>query len=207
MTAGQGHRPAPCRGPHTTPYLRRLLDTCGDELIGLRDRALLLVGFPGAFRRSELVALEVGDVAVVDEGLKVTIRRSKGDQEGEGQLVAIGRTGTATCPVASYEAWIAAAAITGRAFRSINRHGRLGNRLSDRAIAQIVQRRAAKAGLDPTGFSGHSMRAGFATSAAALGIEERIIMRQTRHRSTAVVRRYIRDGELFERNLAREVGL
>ena len=182
----------------TTPYLRRLLDTCGDKLIDVRDRALLLVGFAGAFRRSEIVGLDLDDVVVLPDGLRVTIRRSKSDQEGEGQTVAIGRTATATCPAAAFEAWIAAAAITsGRAFRSVDRHGRLGPGLSTRAVAQLVQERAVKAGLDACGFSGHSMRAGFATSAAALGIEERIIMRQTRHRSTAVVRRYIREGELF----------
>ena len=193
----------------TTPLLRRVLDTCGTGgLIDRRDRALLLLGFGGALRRSELVGLDVDDVAILDEGLRITIRRSKGDQEGEGQLVGIGHTGTATCPVAAYEAWITAAAIiSGRVFRSIDRHGRLGDRLSDRAVAKIVQRRAAYAGLDAEIFSGHSLRAGFATSAANVGIEERVIMGLTRHRSTAVVRRYIRAGALFERNLAREVGL
>jgi integrase len=193
----------------TTPLLRRVLDASDglQTLLDIRDRALLLVGFAAALRRSELVALDVADVTVLPEGLRVAIRRSKGDQEGEGQVIAVGRTGTATCPVAAYETWLAAAGIAaGRAFRSVNRHGRLGDKLSTRAIAQIVQRRAALAGLDAAAFAGHSMRAGFATSAAA-GVEERLIMRQTRHRSTAVVRRYIRDGELFQRNLAAEIGL
>ncbi|MFG5121728.1 tyrosine-type recombinase/integrase [Methylorubrum sp. POS3] len=192
----------------TVPLLRRVLALLGDRPIDHRDRALLLVGFGAALRRSELVALDLDDVAVVPEGLRITIRRSKGDQEGEGQVVAIGRTGTATCPVSAYSGWIAVAGITeGAVFRGINRHGRIGSRLSTDAVSEIVQKRAATAGLDPTIFSGHSMRAGFATSAAAAGVEERLIMRQTRHRSAQTVRRYIRDGELFDRNLAAEVGL
>jgi site-specific recombinase XerD len=192
----------------TTPLLRRAVETCADRLIDLRDRALILIGFAGAFRRSELVALDLDDVAVVPEGLRVTIRRSKGDQEGEGQVIAIGRTGSATCPVIAYQTWVAAAGIIqGNAFRSVDRHGRLGERLSTRAVAKIVQRRVDLAGLDARVFSGHSLRAGFATSAAAAGVEERIIMKTTRHRSTSVLRRYIRDGALFERNLAAEIGL
>ncbi len=192
----------------TVPLLRRVLATCGDRLLDGRDRALLLVGFGAALRRSELVGLDHADVAVVPEGLRVMIRRAKGDQEGAGAVIAVGRTGTETCPAAAYAAWIAAAGITeGAVFRGISRHGHLGARLSTDAVSAIVQRRAAAAGLDPTPFSGHSMRAGFATSAAAAGVEERLIMRQTRHKSAQTVRRYIREGELFARNLAAEVGL
>lgn len=192
----------------TTPLVCKLLATCGDRLIDVRDRALLLVGFAGAFRRSELTGLDLADVAVSADGLRVTIRRSKSDQEGEGQVIAIGRTNSATCPVGAYEAWVAAAGIAGGCvFRGINRHGHIAGTLSTNAVAGIVQRRAALAGLDASVFSGHSLRAGFATSAAAAGIEERVIMKQTRHRSVAVVRRYIRDGEVFARNLAAEIGL
>jgi integrase len=192
----------------TVPLIRRVLDTCGSRLIDLRDRALLLVGFAAALRRSELVALTMDDVAVVPEGLRITIRRSKGDQEGEGQVIAVGRTGTATCPVAALQAWVSAAGIeTGRVFRAINRHGHLGLKLSTNAVAEIVKCRAALVGLDAQVFAGHSMRAGFATAAAMAGVEERIIMRQTRHRSAATVRRYIRDGELLRRNLSAELGL
>lgn len=192
----------------TVPLLRRLLATCGDRLIDRRDRALLLVGFGAALRRSELVGLAVDDVVVVPEGLRVTIRRSKGDQEGEGAVIAVGRTGSATCPAAAYTAWLEASGVAeGAVFRGVTRHGYLGARLSTDAVAEIVQRRAAAAGLDPAPFSGHSMRAGFATSAALAGVEERLIMRQTRHKSAQTVRRYIRDGALFARNLAAEVGL
>lgn len=192
----------------TVPLLRRLLATCGDRLIDRRDRALLLVGFGAALQRSELVALDHADIGLVAEGLRVTVRRSKGDQEGEGAAIAVGRTSSATCPAVAYGAWIAAAGISeGAVFRGVDRHGRLGRRLSTDAIAEIVQRRAAVAGLEASIFSGHSMRAGFATAAAMAGIEERLIMKQTRHRSATTVRRYIRDGELFARNLAQEVGL
>ncbi len=147
-------------------------------------------------------------MTVLLEGLRLTIRRSKGDQEGEGQVIAIGRTGTATCPAAAITVWLAAAAITeGAVLRRIDRHGSVGDRLSTDAVSEIVRRRATLAGVEATGFSGHSLRAGFATSAAQVGLEERVIMRQTRHRSSATVRRYIRDGALFDRNLALEVGL
>lgn len=192
----------------TVPLVRRLIETCGSRLIDVRDRALVLVGFAAALRRSELVALDLSDVAVVPEGLRIVIRRSKGDQEGEGQVIAIGRTGTATCPAAAYAAWISAAGIgEGAVFRGVTRHGALGARLSTDAVAEIVRRRAVAAGLEGERFSGHSLRAGFATAAAAAGVEERAIMKQTRHRSSATVRRYIRDGELFVRNLSQEVGL
>jgi integrase len=192
----------------TVPLIRRVIDTCGSRLIDIRDKALLLVGFAAALRRSELVVLTFDDVAVVPEGLRITIRRSKADQEGAGAVLAVGRTGTTTCPVTAFQAWVSAAGIeTGRVFRCLNRHGHLGPKLSTNAVAEIVQRRAALAGLDPQSFAGHSMRAGFATAAAMAGVEERTIMKQTRHRSAATVRRYIRDGELWQRNLSAEVGL
>jgi integrase len=192
----------------TVPLIRRVIDTCGSRLIDIRDKALLLVGFAAALRRSELVVLTFDDVAVVPEGLRITIRRSKADQEGAGAVLAVGRTGTTTCPVTAFQAWVSAAGIeTGRVFRCLNRHGHLGPKLSTNAVAEIVQRRAALAGLDPQSFAGHSMRAGFATAAAMAGVEERTIMKQTRHRSAATVRRYIRDGALWQRNLSAEVGL
>lgn len=192
----------------TVPLLRQVLATCGDRLIDSRDRALILVGFAGAFRRSELCGLDTDDVMVSPEGLAIRLARSKSDQEGAGATVTIGRTGRDTCPAAAFESWMAAAEITGGlAFRSVDRHGRVGAGLSTRAVAQIVQSRAAAAGLDAAAFSGHSMRAGFATAAAMSGIEEREIMRQTRHQSVGVARRYIRDGERWRRNLSAEVGL
>ena len=178
--------------------------------IGTRDRALLLLGFAGAFRRSELVALDVADVEVTHEGLAVLIRRSKTDQEGEGQKIGIPRgSRPGTCPVRAYTAWLELAGIVdGPIFRPVNRHGQIQpGRLTDRSVARVVQRAAEAAGLDPANYAGHSLRAGLATAAAMAGAEERDIMRQTRHKSVAVARRYIRDGSLFRSNVAAAVGL
>lgn len=192
----------------TTPVLKRLLDTCdAGRLIDLRDRALLAVGFAGAFRRAELCALDLADVVSSPEGLAIRIARSKGDQEGHGEVVPVGRTNSPYCPAAAFAAWVAAARLTdGRVFRSINRHGGIGPRLSTRSVAQIVKDRAELAGLDGA-YSGHSLRAGFATAAAQVGVEERAIMKQTRHKSVTTVRRYIRTGSIWERNFTEEVGL
>lgn len=194
--------------PATTGVVQAMAATCDTSLIGLRDRALLLVGFAAALRRSEIAALDAGDVAIVPEGLRITVARSKTDQEALGETVGVVRTGTATCPVAAVQAWLAAAAITeGRVFRGINRHGRIGAGLTDQVVALIVKKRAALIGLDAAEFSGHSLRAGLATSAAANAVEERIIQRQTRHRSVTVLRGYIREGEVFNGNASGRVGL
>lgn len=152
----------------TIPRLRRVLNQIGNTLGDRRDRALLLVGIAAALRRSELVALDVADIAIQPEGLRIAIRRSKTDQGGEGAILPVGRTGTPTCPAAAYEAWLGAAGITeGAVFRGVDRYGRIGGRLSGQAVALIVQRRATAAGLDaPASYAGHSLRAGFATSAA-----------------------------------------
>jgi integrase len=196
--------------PATTDIIRRMASACDVRtLIGLRDRALVLVGFAGAFRRSELVSLDRYYLAFGSEGVRITLRRSKGDQEGAGEVVGVARIeGSFTCPVAALEAWLAIAHIDeGPAFRSVDRHGRVAaTALDDRAVARVVQKLAAAVGLDPSVYSGHSLRAGFATSAAAHGIEERRIAKQTRHKSD-VVRTYIRDGEVFVRNASSEVGL
>ncbi len=179
------------------------------RLLELRDRALLLVGFAGGFRRSELVALDLDDLTTQRAGIVVHLRRSKTDQEGKGRNVGIPRGHQAeTCPVAALQAYLARADIqSGAVFRSLNRHGQLQGRLSAEAVAVIVKRRAEAIGLDPKRFAGHSLRAGLATSAAAAGASERAIMNQTGHRSVMMVRRYIRDGELFRDNAAAVVGL
>lgn len=190
--------------------LRQMLKTLPNTIAGIRDRALLLVGFAGAFRRSELVALELGDVEISRSGLVLHLRRSKTDQEGAGRKIGVPRGGQKeTCPVRSLETWLATAGIeAGPIFRAIDRHGNLGSSaLSDRAVALIVKRAAEAAGLDPDRYAGHSLRAGFATSAAAAGVSERKIMQQTGHRSERMVRKYIREGELFRDNAAGSVGL
>ena len=194
-----------------TAHVRRMVEALpADTALGVRDRALLLVGFAGALRRSELVGLDVEDLDWTADGLVVTIRRSKTDQEGAGAKVGVpyGRH-PETCPVRRLRAWLDWAGIdAGPIFRTVTRHGAvLPRRLTDRAVALAVRRAAARAGLDPARYAGHSLRAGLATAAAQAGAEERDIMRQTRHQSVAVARRYIRDGSLFRANAAATVGL
>jgi site-specific recombinase XerD len=176
---------------------------------GTRDRALLLLGFCGAFRRSELVGLDVEDLERVAEGLVVTLRRSKTDQEGAGRKVGIPYGNGKTCPVQALTAWLAAAHITeGPVFRPVDVWGNVAaERLSDHAVALVVKTYAAAIGRDAGTFAGHSLRAGFATAAAGAGAAEFDIMRQTGHRSLTMLRRYIRDGSLFRANAAAAVGL
>jgi integrase len=203
-TAQQGK--APC----VTADLRQMIEALPDNLLGVRDRALLLIGFAGAFRRSELVSLNREDVEVTNEGLVITLRRGKCDQEAAGRKVGVPfGSNPATCPVRSLKAWLEASEITtGPLFRSVNRHGQLQPvRLSPKAVALTVKKRAAEAGLDAAKFSGHSLRSGLATSAAASGASERAIMAQTGHRSLATVRKYIRPASLFLENAASSLGL
>ena len=192
------------KSPLLAAQLIRALAVMRTDLVGLRDRALLLIGFAGAFRRSELVALDVSDVEIGEDGIAVTLRRSKTDQEGAGRKIGIPRGSSRdTCPVRSMQAWLAAASITeGPLFRSVNRHGRVGGRLSDKHVAIVVKEAAAPIGLDAKSFAGHSLRAGLVTSAAILGRSDRSIMNQTGHRSVAMVQRYVRDASLFRDNAA-----
>ncbi len=193
-----------------TDDIRAMVDATDDGIIGLRDRALILLGFAGAFRRSELVGLDFADCGFGKEGLTVTLRRSKTDQQGVGRKVGIPYgSNPETCPVRTLQDWQEQAAIgSGPLFRSINRHGQVqAGRLSDIDVARIVKKLAERAGLDSAKFAGHSLRAGHATSAAIAGASERSIMNQTGHRSVQMVRRYIRDGSLFRENSAGKLGL
>lgn len=192
-----------------TDDIKAMLAALPDTTAGIRDRALLLVGFAGAFRRSELVALDVTDVEITRDGAIVTVRRSKTDQEGAGRRVGIPRgRHTATCPVRALSAWLEQLDRDGPIFRAVDKQHRIrSTRLSGYDVARIVKRTAERAGLDPTRYAGHSLRAGLATSAAAAGVEERAIMAQTGHKSVTVARRYIRDGALFRGNAAAAVGL
>lgn len=199
--------------PILVSQLRRMAEAIPDTLLGLRDRALLLLGFAGGLRRSDLVALELADVTEVSEGLVVEIRRSKTDQEGVGRQIGIPYgSDPATCPVRAVRRWrdtMAGMAISsGPLLRAVNRHGRVAaSRLSGFAVALVVKKLAAQVGIDPAKVAGHSLRAGLATSAAAAGVNERDIMRQTGHRSVEVLRKYIREGSLFRGNAAAAIGL
>jgi integrase len=187
-----------------------MVDACDAGLIGARDRALVLLGFAGAFRRSELVALDVEDCVFGKDGLTVTLRRSKTDQQGAGRKIGIPYgSNPETCPVRMVLGWIELAGVSaGPLFRSISRHSHLRpGRLSPIDVARIVKKLADRAGLDAAKYAGHSLRVGHATSAAIAGASERSIMNQTGHRSVQMVRRYIRDGSLFRENSAGKLGL
>jgi len=170
-----------------------------ETLKGLRDRALLLFGFASAMRRSELVALDLADLELTARGLLVTVRRSKTDQEGRGhqRAVPFGRN-PEMCPVRALAAWLEAAGVTdGRVFRSVSRHNQVGESMSTRALADVVKVYAERAGLDPAEFAGHSLRAGFVTSAAEKGASAERIMDHTGHRSVAMIRVYTRRADAF----------
>lgn len=198
------------RSPVLVTHLRKMLTNLPEGPAGVRDRALILFGFAGAMRRSELVALNVGDLQLADEGFVVSLRRSKTDQTGKGRKIGIPYgEHTETCPVRSMLRWLELADIDrGPIFRKVNRHGRLeGERLCDRSVAIIIKRALKRAGVRSSNFSGHSLRAGLATAAAMAGVDERAIQNQTGHRSLKVLRTYIRDGSLFRNNAAKKVGL
>lgn len=206
-TLGSAQRQA---APAVSTIMRQWVQHLPDSLLGTRDRALLLMGFAGAFRRSELIGLDVEAVRFVPEGMIVRLRKSKTDQEGQGETKGIPLgTSAATCPVRALRAWLNASGISeGPLFRPLNRHGQIKpKRLNGSDIAVIVKRAARAAGFDPAEFSGHSLRAGFATAAAAAGASDRAIKKQTGHKSDRVLQRYIRDGALFRENAASALGL
>ena len=196
--------------PLLLPDIRRMIDTCEDTITGVRDRAILLLGFSGAFRRSELAALAISDLTVGGEGLVVFLARSKTDQEGQGVKKAIpyGQH-AATCPVRAIDAWIdVLGEASGPVFRRVYATGRIGTQaLSDRTVALIVKKAACAAGLDPRPYAGHSLRSGFATQAAISGVSERAILKQGNWASERMARRYIRDANLFRDNAAGQIGL
>lgn len=196
--------------PALTKHIRAMVRHLHDSLLGTRDRALLLLGFAGAMRRSDLVGLDVTDLALADEGLVVNIRRGKTDQFGAGRKIGIPRgEHPETCPVRAIQRWLdLSGVVEGALFRSVNKHGHLSaDRLSDRAVADIVKRTLEAAGKSSRRFAGHSLRAGLITQAAMAGVSERAIQDQSGHKSLLVMRRYIRDGSLFRENAAAKVGL
>lgn len=204
-TAQQGKRPL------LTVEVRQIIQQLDfNRTIDIRDRALLLLGFAGAFRRSELVALDVDDLEFRKKGAVVGLERSKTDQEGQGRKVAIphGRHDE-TCPVGAIKVWLEKVDDDcGPLFRSVTRGGSVkDNRISGRTVCRIVKKRVESIGLDPDAFGAHSLRSGFATAAAQAGASERDIMRQTGHSSLETIRGYIREGSLFQSNAADNLGL
>ena len=162
----------------------------------IRDKAIILVGFSGGFRRSELVNIEYEDIEFVTEGVKIFIKRSKTDQSGEGMIKAIPYFDNKSfCPVLALKYWIDNSEI---------KSGKLFD-ISDKSIALIIKKYAHLSGLDQNRYAGHSLRSGFATSAAESGAEERNIMAMTGHKTTQMVRRYIHDGNLFKNNALNKI--
>jgi integrase len=203
-TAQTGKRPL------FTEQVRAMIRALPSNLQGTRDRALLLIGFAGGFRRSELVGLTIENVDVEKDGLVVNLQRSKTDQEGQGRKIALPYgSKPETCPVRAYRDWLEAAGLEqGAVFREIDRHGRLQARqLHKDSVALVVKRAAARIGLDAAEYAGHSLRAGLATQAYLNGANELAIMQQTGHRSLATVRKYIRERSLFRDNPAGKLGL
>ena len=169
---------------------------------GTRDCALLLIGFAGALRRSELVGLTYADIEFVEQGLVIHLRQSKTDQLGEGRKIAIPFARGSVCPVLLLKQWLEISGINeGPLFRPTTRHGRIANvALSTQAVAVIVKERVSAIGLYSVNFSGHSLRAGLATSAAQAGVSAWKIKQQTGHKSDAMLNRYIRDANIFVDN-------
>jgi integrase len=204
------HGTAPEKKAAVTPtQLRTLVLGLGTTANDLRDRALLLLGFCGGFRRSELVGLDVRDVEFRDEGMLVTLRAGKTDQERQGRVVAIEYgVRPETCAGTALEDWLAAAGLKeGPLFRAVTRHGRVGPlRLNGRAVARVLQGRARQAGLNADAFAGHSLRSGLATAAADARVEERHIAKRTGHTNLRVLRGYIHDADPFAAGVTQRLG-
>lgn len=197
-------RPSAKKAPAIDEEIKQMADAVeAGTAKGLRDRALLLFGFAGAFRRSELVALNTWNLEEREEGLKVTIARSKTDQEGQGQRIAIPwQAASAYCPVQALKDWLTVAEIErGALFRRMYRSDKVGTgRLSAQSVALVIKDYAHKAGLDSSRYSGHSLRSGFLTSAAKNRASIFKMADQSRHRSLDVLRQYVKDEDLFRDN-------
>ncbi len=202
--------PARGKAPLLTEDLKKMVESIPETFAGLRDRAVLLLGFAGAMRRRELVGLDVHDLALAPEGLVLSINKSKTDQTHAGRKIGIpyGLHQT-TCPVQAVLRWLECSRLAdGPLFRGITKHGAVRTtRLTDQIVADIVKRYAKAIGKYATRFSAHSLRAGFITSAAIAGVPERAIQDQSGHQSVTILRRYIRDACIFRFNAAAKVGL
>ena len=179
-----------------------------EEIKKLRDRSIILIGFSGGFRRNEIVSLDYDDLDFVPEGLKLSIRRSKTDQFGEGFTKALPYFDSSQyCPVVSLKKLLDLSKIrSGPVFRRFSKGSKLSeNRLTDQTVALLIKEYLNLAGIDSENFSGHSLRSGFATSAAESGVEERNIMAMTGHKSTEMVRRYIKEANLFKNNALNKI--
>ena len=193
-------------------YLKQIIDVIdsnnNEEIKKFRDRSIILIGFSGGFRRNEIVSLDYEDLDFVTEGLKINLRRSKTDQFGEGAVKGLPYFDNSQyCPVLSLKKWIKVSSIkSGPLFRRFAKGSKLTeSRLTDQTVALLIKEYLKLAGIDSENYSGHSLRSGFATSAAESGAEERSIMAMTGHKSTEMVRRYIKEANLFKNNALNKI--
>jgi len=193
-------------------YLKEIVNVIDkqdkEEIKKFRDRSIILIGFSGGFRRNEIVSLDYHDLDFVPEGVKINLRRSKTDQFGEGFVKALPYFDSSQyCPVLSLKNWIDISKITsGPLFRRFVKGSKLSeNRLTDQTVALLIKEYLQLAGIDSKNYSAHSLRSGFATSAAESGVEERSIMAMTGHKSTEMVRRYIKEANLFKNNALNKI--
>jgi len=200
--------------PLSINHLKQLINVIdeqkNEDIKKLRDRSIILVGFSGGFRRNEIVSLDYDDLDFVEEGLKIQIRRSKTDQFGEGSVKALPYFDSPKyCPVISLKNWIEISKIeSGPLFRRFVKGSKLSkSRLTDQTVALLIKEYLLLAGIDSKNYSGHSLRSGFATSAAESGAEERSIMAMTGHKSSEMVRRYIKEANLFKNNALSKIKL
>ena len=198
--------------PILISHLKQLIDVIdqqdNEDIKKLRDRSIILIGFSGGFRRNEIVSLDYSDLDFVEEGLKIQIRRSKTDQFGEGLVKALPYFDNVKyCPVVSLKSWINISKInSGALFRRFSKGSKLSNhRLTDQTVALLIKQYLEIVGIDSKNYSGHSLRSGFATATAESGAEERNIMAMTGHKSTEMVRRYIKEANLFKNNALNKI--
>jgi len=194
--------------------LKQIIDVIdsdnNEEIKKFRDRSLILIGFSGGFRRNEIVSLDYEDLDFVGEGLKINLKRSKTDQFGEGAVKGLPYFDNSQyCPVLTLQKWIEVSNIkSGPLFRRFSKGLKLTeNRLTDQTVALLIKEYLKLAGIDSENYSGHSLRSGFATSAAESGAEERSIMAMTGHKSTEMVRRYIKEANLFKNNALNKINI
>jgi integrase len=198
------------KDPLLAADIRRIVAARRRDLLGIRDSALVLVGFAGGFRRSELAGINIYDLKFSSDGVVVSVRKSKTDQEGSGREVGLPfGASPETCPVRALRQWLDRAGIReGPIFRAVGRYGHLSRRgLHRDSIGKLLKRAASRTGLKVDGLGGHSLRAGSVTQAAMNGVREFVIMKQTGHKTVTTLRRYIRSGELFRENAAVGLGI
>ena len=195
-------------------HLKQIIDVIDEQKVEkikkLRNKTIILLGFGGGFRRTELVSIDYEDVEFVQEGIKIAVRRSKTDQFGEGMMKALPYfSNEKYCPVTNLKNWLTLSKIkTGPIFRRFAKGSVLTSyRLTDQSVVLIIKDCLKLAGIENQNFSGHSLRSGFATVAADSGADERSIMAMTGHKTTQMVRRYIKEANLFKNNALNKIKL